>query len=140
MKKMKYIVLVADGMADLPIEELGNRTPLEVARTPNMDKMAVKGKIGEANFVPEGLVPGSDVANLAILGYDPKKYYCGRGALEANNLGIKLASDEVAFRCNLVTVEDDILVEIREYDTDFVDEEDLLFDEEEIPYLLRHYE
>ena len=111
MKKMKYIVLVADGMADLPIEELGNRTPLEVARTPNMDKMAVKGKIGEANFVPESLVPGSDVANLAILGYDPKKYYCGRGALEANNLGIKLASDEVAFRCNLVTVEDDILVD-----------------------------
>ncbi|MFH2139048.1 MAG: cofactor-independent phosphoglycerate mutase [Candidatus Omnitrophota bacterium] len=111
MKKTKYIVLVADGMADLPIEELGGRTPLEVARTPHMDYLAKHGKIGEALFVPQGMVPGSDIANLSILGYDPKEYYCGRGPLEASNLGVEIHAGEVAFRCNLVTIEDDILVD-----------------------------
>ncbi|MCP4649865.1 MAG: cofactor-independent phosphoglycerate mutase [PVC group bacterium] len=113
MKKAakKFIVLVADGMADYPLDELGNRTPLEVARTPNMDYLAKNGKIGQAQFVPEGMVPGSDVANLSIFGYDPKQYYCGRGPLEATNLGVHLNEDEVAFRCNFITIENDILVD-----------------------------
>ena len=102
-KKMKYIVIVPDGMADYPLEELGGRTPLEAARTPNMDLLAKDGKIGQALFVPEGMVPGSDVANLSIFGYDPRKYFSGRAPLEAINLGIKLKEDEIAFRCNFIT-------------------------------------
>ena len=105
----KYIVLVGDGMADYPIESLGMRTPLEAARTPNMDFIAINGLLGQAKTIPEKMTPASDVANLSILGYDPKKYYSGRAPLEAANLGIELEEDDVAFRCNLITAEGDKL-------------------------------
>ncbi|MCX5698758.1 MAG: cofactor-independent phosphoglycerate mutase [Candidatus Omnitrophica bacterium] len=108
---MKYIVLVGDGMADYPIEGLGGRTPLEAARTPNMDFIAKHGCLGQAKTIPDKMTPASDVANLSILGYDPKKYYSGRGPLEAANLGIELEDDDVAFRCNLITVEADTLLD-----------------------------
>ncbi|MBI4982407.1 MAG: phosphoglycerate mutase, partial [Candidatus Omnitrophica bacterium] len=100
---MKYIVLVGDGMADYPISELGDRTPLEAARTPNLDFIAKHGRLGRVRTIPEGKSPASDVANMSILGYDPRKYYTGRGPLEAANLGVELESDDVAFRCNLIT-------------------------------------
>jgi len=105
----KYIVLVGDGMADYPIEGLGMRTPLEAARTPNMDFIAKNGLLGRAKTIPEKMTAASDVANLSILGYDPKKYYSGRAPLEAANLGIELEDDDVAFRCNLITAEGDKL-------------------------------
>jgi 2,3-bisphosphoglycerate-independent phosphoglycerate mutase len=108
---MKYIVLVGDGMADRPIEELGGRTPLEVAKTPNMDEIATRGRIGLAKTVPEGMEPASDVANLSILGYDPARYYTGRGPLEAANLGVELKTQELAFRCNLITVDNETLID-----------------------------
>lgn len=107
----KYIVLVGDGMADYPIEELGVRTPLEAARTPNMDFIAKNGTLGQAKTIPDKMTPASDVANLSILGYDPKKYYSGRGPLEAANLGIELEEDDVAFRCNLITASGDTLLD-----------------------------
>jgi 2,3-bisphosphoglycerate-independent phosphoglycerate mutase len=108
---MKTFVLVLDGLADEPIEQLGGKTPLEAAKTPHMDRLAREGKIGLARTIPKGLTPASDVGNLAILGYDPKKYYCGRGPLEAANLGIELKDGEVAFRCNLITADGDKLVD-----------------------------
>lgn len=101
---MKYIVLVPDGMADLPVEKLGGKTPLETADTPNMDFVAQSGMLLEVSTVPDGLQPASDVANLSIMGYDPKKYYSGRAPLEAAYLGIDLGQEDVAFRCNLVTI------------------------------------
>ena len=107
----KYIVLVGDGMADYPIEGLGMRTPLEAARTPNMDFIVKNGCLGQAKTIPDKMTPASDVANLSILGYDPKKYYSGRGPLEAANLGIELEDDDVAFRCNLITAAGDILLD-----------------------------
>ena len=107
----KYIVLVGDGMADYPIEELGMRTPLEAARTPNMDFIAKNGLLGQAKTIPEKMTPASDVANLSILGYDPKKYYSGRGPLEAANLGVELEDDDVVFRCNLITAAGDSLLD-----------------------------
>ncbi len=100
---MKYIVMVADGMSDYPLEELGGRTPLESSRVPNMTFMAKEGVVGSAVTIPKGMTPASDVANLAILGYDPAKHYSGRGPLEAANMGIELGPDDVAFRCNLIT-------------------------------------
>jgi 2,3-bisphosphoglycerate-independent phosphoglycerate mutase len=103
---MKYIVLVPDGMAGEPLEEIDNRTCMEAARTPNMDSVAREGIVGLVRNVPRGMVPASDVANLSILGYDPKKYYCGRGPLEAANLGVDLGPEDVAFRFNTVTVSD----------------------------------
>ena len=108
---MKYIVLVGDGMADYPIKELDNCTPLEVARTPNMDFIAKAGRLGRVKTIPQGLSPASDVANISILGYDPKIYYTGRGPLEAANLGVKLEDDDVVFRCNLITVSSDTLID-----------------------------
>jgi len=108
---MKYIVLVGDGMADYPIKELGERTPLEVARTPNMDFIAQHGRLGRVRTIPQEMSPASDVANISILGYDPEQYYTGRGPLEAANLGIELEEDDVAFRCNLITVSGDTLVD-----------------------------
>lgn len=108
---MKYIVLVGDGMADRPIKELNERTPLEVARTPNMDYIAKKGSLGRVKTIPDKMSPASDVANLSILGYDPQKFYTGRGPLEAANLGIDLEDDDVVFRCNLITAGEDILVD-----------------------------
>jgi len=102
---MRYAVLIGDGMADEPLEKLGGRTPLEVADIPNMREIARKGQIGLIRTVPTGMPPGSDVATLSVLGYDPRKFYSGRAPLEAAKLGIKLGPDEVAFRCNLITVE-----------------------------------
>ncbi len=108
---MKYVVLVGDGMADRPIPELGNRTPLEVARTPHMDRCAREGAGGLVRTVPEGMEPGSDVANLSILGVDPSRCYTGRGPFEAAAMGAPLSGDEWAFRCNLVTVSEDVMVD-----------------------------
>lgn len=101
---MKYIVLLGDGMADYPLEELGGKTPLEAARTPNMDALAAGGTVGLVDTIPAGLAPGSDVANLSVLGYDPVRYHSGRAPLEAASMGIPLAPDDVAYRCNLVTL------------------------------------
>jgi 2,3-bisphosphoglycerate-independent phosphoglycerate mutase len=103
-EKMKYVIIVGDGMADDPVQSLGGRTPLMVARTPHMDWMAKQGEIGLVRTVPYGFNPGSEIANLSIFGYDPIRYYTGRGPLEAASLGIKLAGDDIAFRCNLVTL------------------------------------
>ncbi|MDD2666743.1 MAG: cofactor-independent phosphoglycerate mutase [Methanocellales archaeon] len=108
---MKYVVLVGDGMEDYPIKALEGRTPLQVAYTPNMDFISAEGMVGTVRTIPEGMYPGSDVANLSILGYDPRKYYTGRGPLEAASMGVFLDEDDVAFRCNLVTVKDGILVD-----------------------------
>lgn len=101
---MKYVILLGDGMADEPLADLGDKTPLQYARTPNMDRMAAQGSLGLIDTIAPGLPPGSDVANLAVLGYDPACCYTGRGPLEAASMGIRLAPDEVAFRCNLVTL------------------------------------
>jgi 2,3-bisphosphoglycerate-independent phosphoglycerate mutase len=101
---MKYIVLIGDGMADRPLKELGGRTPLQAALTPNMDKLASMGICGMANTIPKGFEPGSDVANMSILGYDPAKYYSGRAPLEAASMGVELQDDDVAYRCNLVSL------------------------------------
>ncbi|MDO5846196.1 MAG: cofactor-independent phosphoglycerate mutase [Methanocorpusculum sp.] len=102
---MKYLLLLADGAADEPIAELGGKTPLEAAHTPNMDRLAREGRCGMLKTVDEGMIPGSDVANMSILGYDPEKYYTGRGALEALSMGVPFGQDEIAYRCNLVTIE-----------------------------------
>jgi 2,3-bisphosphoglycerate-independent phosphoglycerate mutase len=103
----KYIILVGDGMGDYPLMELEGGTPLEAARTPNMDRLVRRGRLGLVRTVPEGMEPGSDVANMSLLGYDPRRYHTGRGPLEAASMGIWLAADEMAFRCNLVTLEKD---------------------------------
>ena len=108
---MKYAILVGDGMSDYPMAELGNKTPLEVAKIPNINEIVKKGMIGLVKTVPRGMKPASDVANLSILGYDPKVYYTGRGPLEAANIGVEVAENEVAFRCNLVTVNNDIMAD-----------------------------
>ncbi|MBI1730328.1 cofactor-independent phosphoglycerate mutase [Candidatus Acetothermia bacterium] len=100
---MKYVILVSDGMADEPVSELGNRTPLEAARTPNMDALTKQAEVfGLARTIPDGFEPGSDVGNMSIFGYDPKKYYTGRAPIEALSLGIDLIPSDVAVRCNLV--------------------------------------
>lgn len=101
---MKYLVLLGDGMADYPVPELGGKTPLQVGKKPNMDRLAKEGVLGQVRTVPPGLPPGSDVANLAVLGYDPQRYYTGRSPLEAVGMGIELTKEDVAFRCNLVTL------------------------------------
>ncbi len=103
---MKYIVMLADGMADYPVPELDNKTPLMVANTPNMDFLAKNGAVGLAKTVPDGMAPGSDTANLSVMGYDPKIYYTGRSPLEAVSMGIDLSLTDVTFRCNLVTLSD----------------------------------
>ncbi|MDR0901038.1 MAG: cofactor-independent phosphoglycerate mutase [Methanobrevibacter sp.] len=103
---MKYIILIGDGMSDYPIAELNNKTPLQIANKPNMDKLTLKGKAGLVENVPLSLDPGSDVANMSIFGYNPEKYYSGRGPLEAGSMGIDLAPDDVTFRCNFITEED----------------------------------
>ena len=100
----KYIVLIGDGMADYPVAELGGKTPLQTARTPNLDRLARQGTLGRVNTIPPGFSPGSDVANLTVFGYDPAVYYTGRAPLEAVAMGVKLAPADVAFRCNLVTL------------------------------------
>lgn len=104
---MKYIVIVGDGMADRPLKELEGRTPLQKAFTPNMDKLAREGIIGSVRTIPPGFHPGSDVANLSILGYDPRAFYSGRAPLEAASMGVDLAEGDIAYRCNLVTLKFD---------------------------------
>ena len=106
---MKYIVVLGDGMADEPIEELGGKTPLEYADTPTMDKMSKQSEVGLVHTIPEGMSPGSDTANLSVLGYDPKKYYTGRSPLEALSIGVDMKNTDVALRCNIVTVSTDDL-------------------------------
>jgi 2,3-bisphosphoglycerate-independent phosphoglycerate mutase len=108
---MKYIVILGDGMADEPLEELGNKTPLEYAQTPHMDQMARDGACGLLRTIPDGYEAGSDIANMAVLGYAPEKYYTGRGPLEALSMGVDLAPDDVAYRCNLVTVEENTMAD-----------------------------
>jgi 2,3-bisphosphoglycerate-independent phosphoglycerate mutase len=104
LEKMKYVIIVGDGMADYPVESLGGKTPLMVARTPHMDWMANQGEIGLVRTIPDGFNPGSEIANLSIFGYDPVRYYTGRGPLEAASLRVNLAAVDIAFRCNLVTL------------------------------------
>ena len=101
---MKYIVVLGDGMADEPLKELKDQTPLEYADTPVMDELAGKSEIGLLHTIPEDMKPGSDTANLSVMGYDPKKYYTGRSPLEALSIGVPMEADDVALRCNLVTL------------------------------------
>jgi 2,3-bisphosphoglycerate-independent phosphoglycerate mutase len=103
-EKMKYVIVVGDGMADYPVESLGGKTPLMVARTPHMDWMASQGEIGLVRTIPDGFNPGSEIANLSIFGYNPVRYYTGRGPLEAASLRVNLAAVDIAFRCNLITL------------------------------------
>ncbi len=106
---MKYVVVLGDGMADQPIAELDNKTPLEFATTPMMDELAAKSELGMVHTIPEGMSPGSDTANLSVLGYDPKKYYSGRSPLEALSIGVDMKDTDVVFRTNIVTLtEDDV--------------------------------
>lgn len=106
---MKYIIVLGDGMADEPLEELGMKTPLEYAKTPMMDALARKSEIGLAQTIPEGMKPGSDTANLSVLGYYPKEYYTGRSPLEALSIGVDMELTDIALRCNIVTLSDDDL-------------------------------
>jgi 2,3-bisphosphoglycerate-independent phosphoglycerate mutase len=108
---MKCILILGDGMADEPIPQLGGKTPLEYAQTPNMDRMAREGACGLLHTIPDGFEPGSDIANMSVLGYAPEKYYTGRGPLEALSMGIDLAPTDVAYRCNIVTVKDEIMAD-----------------------------
>lgn len=104
---MKYVVVLGDGMADEPIEALGGKTPLEYADTPTMDKLSAMSEIGMVHTIPDGMKPGSDTANLAVLGYDPKKYYSGRSPLEALSIGIPMKDTDIAIRCNIVTISEE---------------------------------
>lgn len=110
---MKYIVMLGDGMADFPVAELGNKTPLQVANKPNIDGLAPYSELGMVKTVPEGMKPGSDVANLSVMGYNPQECYTGRSPLEAVSMGIKMNDTDVAFRCNLVTLSDEAEFEDR---------------------------
>jgi 2,3-bisphosphoglycerate-independent phosphoglycerate mutase len=101
---MKYLVILTDGAADYPIEELGGQTPLQYAKTPFIDELARRSIVGKAATIPEGFPPGSDVANLSVLGYDPALYYTGRSPLEAVSMGVELNDEDLALRCNLVTL------------------------------------
>ena len=102
--RMKYVVCVPDGCADEPVPELGGLTPLEAASTPTLDRLAARAEVGRAAVIPPGLPPGSDVGNMSIFGYDPAQFHTGRAPIEAAALGLKLRPDQVAYRCNLVTV------------------------------------
>lgn len=106
---MKYIVVLGDGMADEPIAELGDKTPLEAASTPMLDELSKKSEVGLVHTIPEGMKPGSDTANLAVLGYNPRKYYTGRSPLEALSIGVDMKDTDIAIRANIVTVSDDNL-------------------------------
>lgn len=105
--KMKYIVVLGDGMADEPIEQLGGKTPLAYAKTPAMDALAKVSEIGMVHTIPQGMSPGSDTANLSVMGYDPKEYYTGRSPLEALSIGVPMQATDVALRCNLVTLSEE---------------------------------
>ncbi len=108
---MKYVVMIGDGMADYPLKELNDKTPLQTAHTPNMDYIASNGVNGQLKTIPSDMEPGSDVANMSIMGYNPQKYYTGRGPLEAASIGAELGDGEVAFRCNFITEQDGSLVD-----------------------------
>ena len=101
---MKYVIVLGDGMADYPIEALGGKTPLAYANTPVMDEMARTSEIGLAKMIPDGMKPGSDTANLGVIGYNPRKYYTGRSPLEALSIGVDMKDTDIAIRCNLVTL------------------------------------
>ena len=101
---MKYVILLGDGMADYPTEKLGGKTPLQCAFTPFMDQIAAEGTLGLVDTIPKGLNPGSDVATLSVLGYDPRETYTGRGPLEAASMGINLGTNDIVYRCNLVSI------------------------------------
>lgn len=118
---MKYVILVGDGMADIAIPELDGKTPVEYAHTPNMDKIAKMGRVGLVKTVPEGFPPGSDVANMSLLGFDPKIYFTGRSPIEAASLGINLSDADTAFRCNLVNIEDGVM---KDYSSGHIETED----------------
>jgi len=113
----KYIILVGDGMGDYPLAELDGKTPLEAANTPCMDQLAACGRLGTVKTIPADMEPGSDVANMSLLGYDPAKYHTGRAPLEAASLGVQLQPQDVAFRCNLVTLKNDAsgVVRMKDY-------------------------
>ncbi|MBD5137507.1 MAG: cofactor-independent phosphoglycerate mutase [Lachnospiraceae bacterium] len=104
---MKYVIALGDGMADEPIKQLGDKTPLEYADTPTMDMLSKKSEVGLVHTIPDGMKPGSDTANLSVLGYDPKKYYTGRSPLEALSIGVPMKETDIAIRCNIVTVSTD---------------------------------
>lgn len=106
---MKYLVILGDGMADEPIEKLGHKTPLEYANTPMMDILSKKSEIGIVHTIPDGMKPGSDTANLSVMGYNPEKYYSGRSPLEALSIGVDMKDNDIALRCNVVTLSDDNL-------------------------------
>jgi len=108
---MKYCIIIPDGMADLPVARLEDRTPLQVARTPNMDRAAAEGLLGQVNNIPRRMPPGSDVAIMSVIGYDPKKYYTGRGPLEAADMGVQLGEDDWGFRCNVITSDGENIVD-----------------------------
>ncbi|MCH5275429.1 MAG: cofactor-independent phosphoglycerate mutase [Lachnospiraceae bacterium] len=104
---MKYVVVLGDGMADEPIEELGGKTPLAFAETPNLNVLSKKSEIGMVHTIPDGMKPGSDTANLSVLGYDPKRYYSGRSPLEALSIGVPMKDTDIALRCNIVTISEE---------------------------------
>ena len=104
---MKYVIVLADGMADEPLQQLGGKTPMEVASKPAMDELAKYGQVGLVNTVPVGMKPGSDVANLSVIGYDPAECYSGRSPFEALSVGVSMEPTDVIFRCNIVTVTED---------------------------------
>ncbi|MFP4521412.1 MAG: cofactor-independent phosphoglycerate mutase [Fibrobacterota bacterium] len=118
---MKNIIAVGDGMADWKIPQLGGKTILEAADTPNMDRLSREGILGTVRTVPEGMEPGSDVANLSIMGYNPKKFYTGRGPLEALSLGVELGENDIAYRMNLVTIEENLM---KDYSAGHISTED----------------
>jgi len=125
---MKYIIVLGDGMADEPIAELSGKTPLEYANTPMMDRLSSVAEVGMVHTIPEGMSPGSDTANLSVMGYDPKIYYSGRSPLEALSIGVEMKDTDVAIRCNIVTIsEDDVPFEektIIDHSSDEISTED----------------
>ena len=104
---MKYVIVLGDGMADEPIEALGGKTPLEYATTPTMDRLSKLSEVGMVHTIPDGMKPGSDTANLSVIGYDPKIYYSGRSPLEALSIGVPMTETDIAIRCNIVTISED---------------------------------
>ncbi len=118
MENRKYLIIIGDGMSGLPLEELGGKTTLEYAKTPNLDRLAQCGIFGLAKTVPDGMHPGSDTANLSIFGYNPKEYFTGRAPLEAVSMGIKMNADDAAFRCNFSLIENGSM---KDFSADHID-------------------
>mgnify|MGYP002509011893 CR=1 FL=1 len=104
---MKYVVVLGDGMADYPIDELNGKTPLEAAKTPTLDALSKVSEVGLVHTIPEGMAPGSDTANLSVAGYDPQIYYTGRSPLEALSIGVDMEPTDISFRCNVVTLSEE---------------------------------